>query len=77
MLVKFLLASTYLLDVSYTSPLKHLGKHLLSKTQKKPRFNAIFMFDYHVRVQDAFDREHDCYNSFTLCRGCTLSPQVA
>ena len=22
----------------------------------------------------ARDREHDCYNNFTLCKGCTLSP---
>jgi hypothetical protein len=27
----------------------------------------------HVRVQAAHDRGHDCYNSFTLCRGCTRS----
>jgi hypothetical protein len=24
----------------------------------------------------ALDREHDKYTSFTLCRGCTLYPQV-
>jgi hypothetical protein len=28
----------------------------------------------HVRVHAAHDREHSCYNSFTLCRGCTRSP---
>jgi hypothetical protein len=28
----------------------------------------------HVRVHAAHDREHGCYNSFTLCRGCTCSP---
>jgi hypothetical protein len=29
-----------------------------------------------VRVHVALDREHSCYNSFTLCRGCTHSPWV-
>jgi hypothetical protein len=28
----------------------------------------------HVRVHAAHDREHGCYNSFTLCRGCTHYP---
>jgi hypothetical protein len=28
----------------------------------------------HVRVQAAHDREHSCYNSFTLYRGCTRYP---
>jgi hypothetical protein len=28
----------------------------------------------HVRVHAIHDREHDCYNSFTLYRGCTRSP---
>jgi hypothetical protein len=43
----------------YTNPLKHLGKHLLSKkTYKKPRFNFIFKFINHVRAQAALDREH-------------------
>jgi hypothetical protein len=30
----------------------------------------------HVRVHAAQDREHDCYNSFILCRGCTHYPCV-
>jgi hypothetical protein len=30
----------------------------------------------HVRVHAAHDREHICYNSFTLCRGCTRYPRV-
>jgi hypothetical protein len=30
----------------------------------------------HVRVHAAHDREHGCYNSFTLCRGCTHYPGV-
>jgi hypothetical protein len=30
----------------------------------------------HVRVHAAHDRECSCYNSFTLCRGCTRSPWV-
>jgi hypothetical protein len=30
----------------------------------------------HVRIHAAHDREHGCYNSFTLCRGCTHSPWV-
>jgi hypothetical protein len=30
----------------------------------------------HMRVHAAHDREHDCHNSFTLCRGCTRSPWV-
>jgi hypothetical protein len=29
-----------------------------------------------VIVHAAHDREHDCYNSFTLCKGCTHSPRV-
>jgi hypothetical protein len=28
----------------------------------------------HVRVHAAHDREHGCYNSFTLCRDCTRYP---
>jgi hypothetical protein len=28
----------------------------------------------HVRVHAAHDREHGCYNNFTLYRGCTHSP---
>jgi hypothetical protein len=34
--------------------------------QTKPRVST-----NHVRVHAAHDREHGCYNSFTLCRGCT------
>jgi hypothetical protein len=30
-----------------------------------------------VRVHAALNRVHECYNSFTLCRGYTRSPQVA
>jgi hypothetical protein len=30
----------------------------------------------HVRVDATHDREHDCQDSFTLCRGCTHSPWV-
>jgi hypothetical protein len=30
----------------------------------------------HVRVHAAHDCEHGCYNSFTLCRGCTPYPWV-
>jgi hypothetical protein len=29
-----------------------------------------------VRVHAAHDHEHSCYNSFTLCRGCTRFPWV-
>ena len=32
--------------------------------------------NYSVRVHAARDREHGWYISFTLCRGCTLSPRV-
>jgi hypothetical protein len=28
----------------------------------------------HVRVHAAHHHEHGCYNSFTLCRGCTRYP---
>jgi hypothetical protein len=28
----------------------------------------------HVRVHAAHGREYGCYNSFTLCRGCTSYP---
>jgi hypothetical protein len=37
--------------------------------QTKPRVST-----NHVRVHAAHDREHGCYNSFTLCRGCTRYP---
>jgi hypothetical protein len=30
----------------------------------------------HVRVHAAHDCEHGCYNSFTLCSGCTRYPWV-
>jgi hypothetical protein len=35
---------------------------------------SIFKFNYHVRVQVALNREHDCHISFTLCRGGTTLP---
>jgi hypothetical protein len=44
----------------------------------QPRLNKNSSQDStnHVRVHAAHDREHGCYNSFTLCRGCTRSPRV-
>jgi hypothetical protein len=45
-------------------------------TQPNPRLNQKPMpgSTNHVRVHAAHDRENDCYNSFTLCRGGTHSP---
>jgi hypothetical protein len=40
--------------------------------QTKP--NPSLVPTNHVRVHAAHDREHGCYNSFTLCRGCTHYP---
>jgi hypothetical protein len=44
----------------------------------QPRLNQISsqVSTNHMRVHDAHDCEHDCYNSFTLYRGCTRSPWV-
>jgi hypothetical protein len=39
--------------------------------QSKPKPSV---FTNHVRVHAAHDREHGCYNSFTLYRGCTRYP---
>jgi hypothetical protein len=46
-------------------PLRHNPTNNLTK--------LIPGFTNHVRVHAVHDREHDCYNSFTLCRGCTRS----
>jgi hypothetical protein len=40
--------------------------------QTKPNLSQVP--SNHVRVHASHDREHDCYNSFTLCRGCTRYP---
>jgi hypothetical protein len=44
----------------------------------QPRLNQIpsQVSTNHMRVHAAHDCEHGCYNSFTLCRGCTRSPWV-
>jgi hypothetical protein len=33
-------------------------------------------YSNHVRIHVAHNREHDCHDSSTLCRGCTHSPWV-
>jgi hypothetical protein len=49
-----------------------------SSIQPNPRLNhhPSQVSTNHVRVHAAHDRERDCYNSFTLYRGCTRSPWV-
>jgi hypothetical protein len=46
--------------------------------QPNPRFNHYpsQVSTNHLRVHAAHDREHGCYNSFTLYRGCTRSRWV-
>jgi hypothetical protein len=45
-------------------------------TQRKLNKNPSQVSTNHVRVHAAHDHEHGCYNSFTLCRGCTRSPWI-
>jgi hypothetical protein len=45
-------------------------------TQPRLNQNPSQVSTKHVRVHAAQDREHDCYNCFTVCRGCTRSPWV-
>jgi hypothetical protein len=45
-------------------------------TQPRLNKNPSQISTNHVRVHTAHDHEHSCYNSFTLCRGCTRSPWV-
>jgi hypothetical protein len=49
-----------------------------SLIQPNPRLNhyPCLVSTNHVGVSAAHDRERGCYNSFTLCRGCTRSPWV-
>jgi hypothetical protein len=47
-----------------------------SKAQPKTKQKPIPGSTNHVRVHAAHGREYGCYNSFTLCRGCTYSPWV-
>jgi hypothetical protein len=49
-----------------------------SSIQPNPRLNHYTsqVSTNHVRVHAAHDHECGCYNSFTLCRGCTCSPWV-
>jgi hypothetical protein len=56
---------------SSTSWAHHLS---ISLKQNRSRFISIFKFNYHVRVQTAFSREHVWYISFTLYRGGTSLP---
>jgi hypothetical protein len=46
--------------------------HFDKPNQTKP--NPSQVPSNHVRVYAAHDREHNCYNSFTLYRGCTHYP---
>jgi hypothetical protein len=45
-------------------------------TQPRLNQNPSQVSTNHVWVYAAYNREHDYYNSFTLCRGCTRSPWV-
>jgi hypothetical protein len=56
---------------SSTSWANHLS---MSLKQNRSRFISIFMFNYHVRVQAALNREHGWYISFTLWRSGTTLP---
>jgi hypothetical protein len=49
-----------------------------SSIQPNPRLNHYpsQVSTNHLRVHAAHDREHGCYNSFTLYRVCTCSPWV-
>jgi hypothetical protein len=46
--------------------------HFDKTNQTKP--NPSQVLTNHVRVHATHDREHDCYNSFIIHRGCTHSP---
>jgi hypothetical protein len=45
-------------------PLRHIPTQNMTITHPNVSIN-------HVRVHAAHDHEHGCYNSFTLCGGCT------
>jgi hypothetical protein len=45
-------------------------------TQPRLNKNPSQVSTNHVKVHATHDHEHDCYNSFTLSRGCTRSPWV-
>jgi hypothetical protein len=51
------------------NPLRHNATQDLTK-------NISLVSTNHERVYAAHDREHSCYNSFTLWRGCTYYPWV-
>jgi hypothetical protein len=46
------------------------NKNPLQQTNQTNQTHIRFQTN-HVRVHAAHDHEHGCYNSFTLCRGCT------
>jgi hypothetical protein len=50
---------------------------LTNKTNQAQLYQPNPSSTNYVRVHTAHDHEHGCYNSFTLCRGCTHSPWVA
>jgi hypothetical protein len=62
-------------SITPQSPLRRID--LTNKTNQAELHQPNPGSTNHVRVYAAHDREHDCYNSFTLCRGCTHSPWVA
>jgi hypothetical protein len=61
-------APTRWFDQDIPSPTRNLNNRTIPEPTKIPTNN--------VRVHAAHDREHGCYNSFTLYRGCTHSPWV-
>jgi hypothetical protein len=62
-------------SITPQSPLQWID--LVNRTNQTWFYQPYLGSTNHVRVHATYDREHNCYNSFTLCRGCTHSPWVA
>jgi hypothetical protein len=73
MLVKFLIKERLVTRYKYIPTHLRNYKQLISKLIE-PRFNFIFKFINHERVQAAHNREHDWSISFTLYRGLRTLP---
>jgi hypothetical protein len=50
------------------------NKTHIDTTQLRLNKNPSQVSTNHVRVHVTYDREHGCYNSFTLYRDCTHFP---
>jgi hypothetical protein len=57
-------------------PTHNLIKPTLTQPNQRLIQNSSQVSTNYVRVHAAHDREHDCQDSFTLCKGCTHSPWV-